>query len=84
MKSEQEHNNIQQKSHKLSNKKKIMWNIKIRYRKKERIRKKKNIFMYEVRANDDEEERKYVLGFCCDRYDDNVKKRDFDVMSLDW
>lgn len=27
-----------------------------------------------MKANDDEEERKYVLGFCCERYDDTVKK----------
>lgn len=38
--------------------------------------KKKNTFMYEARANDEEEERKYVLGFYCDRYDNTIKKRE--------
>lgn len=38
--------------------------------------KKKNTLMYEARANDEEEETKCVLRFYCDRYDDNVKKRE--------
>lgn len=43
---------------------------------KERTRKKKKTFMNEVRVNDEEKERKCVLGFYCDKYNDIFKKRE--------
>lgn len=42
----------------------------------ERTRKKNNIFMYEARDNDEEEERKCMLGLIYDRYSDTIKKRE--------
>ena len=44
--------------------------------KKKRTRKKKKTFMYEATTNDEEEAGKCVLGFCCDRYGDTVKKEE--------